>query len=98
MGPGMLSFSTRLISLRVNWVPSAEGRVFRVEKDEVPQTNWIWHMDGLMRIMADSEYTEPYLDAADDWKPVLENNHENCLLRLNPPKESTESRASAFLS
>ena len=28
-------------------------------------------MDGLMRIMADSEYTELYLDAADDWKPVL---------------------------
>ena len=39
-------------------VSSAEGRVF-------------WHMDGLMRIMADSEYTELYLDAADDWKPVL---------------------------
>ena len=28
-------------------------------------------MDGLMRIMADGEYTELYLDAADDWKPVL---------------------------
>ena len=28
-------------------------------------------MDGLMRIMVDSEYTELYLDAADDWKPVL---------------------------
>lgn len=52
-------------------VSSAEGRVFWVEKDEVLKTNWIWHMDGLMRIMADSEYTELYLDAADDWKPVL---------------------------
>ena len=28
-------------------------------------------MDGLMRIMADGEYTELYLDAADDWKTVL---------------------------
>ena len=52
-------------------VSSAEGRVFWVEKDEVLKTNWIWHMDGLMRIMADSEYTELYLDTADDWKPVL---------------------------
>ena len=50
---------------------SAEGRVFWLEKDEVLKTNWIWHMDGLMRIMADGEYTELFLDAANDWKPVL---------------------------
>ena len=52
-------------------VSSAEGRVFWMEKDEVLRSNWIWHMDGLMRIMADGAYTELYLDAADDWKPVL---------------------------
>ena len=52
-------------------VSSAEGRVFWVEKDEVLKMNWIWHMDGLMRIMADGEFTELFLDAADDWKPVL---------------------------
>ena len=52
-------------------VSSAEGRVFWMEKDEVLQSNWIWHMDSLMRIMADGAYTELYLDAADDWKPVL---------------------------
>ncbi len=28
-------------------------------------------MDGLMRIMVDGEYTELYLDVANDWKPVL---------------------------
>ena len=28
-------------------------------------------MDGLMRIMADGEYTELYLDVANDWKSVL---------------------------
>ena len=50
---------------------SAEGRVFWLEKDEVLKTNWIWHMDGLMRIMADGQYTELYLDVANDWKPVL---------------------------
>lgn len=50
---------------------SDEGRVFWVERDEVLKTNWIWHMDGLMRIMADGAYAELYLDAADDWKPVL---------------------------
>ncbi len=50
---------------------SEEGRVFWVERDEVLRTNWIWHMDGLMRIMADGAYAELYLDAADDWKPVL---------------------------
>ncbi len=50
---------------------SAEGRVFWLEKDEVLQTNWIWNMDGLMRIMADGAYTELFLDRADDWKPIL---------------------------
>lgn len=58
------SFSGELAS-------SAEGRVFWMEKDEVLRSNWIWHMDGLMKIMADGEYTELYLDPADDWKPVL---------------------------
>jgi 8-oxo-dGTP diphosphatase len=52
-------------------VSSAEGRVFWLEKDEVLKTNWIWHMDGLMRIMADGDFTELYLDVANDWKPVL---------------------------
>ena len=50
---------------------SAEGRVFWLEKEEVLKTNWIWHMDSLMRIMADNEFTELYLDAVDEWKPVL---------------------------
>ncbi len=50
---------------------SEEGRVFWLEQDQVLESNWIWHMDGLMKIMADGEYTEMYLDPADDWKPVL---------------------------
>lgn len=50
---------------------SEEGRVFWLEKEDVLKSNWIWHMDGLMRIMADGEYAEMFLDAADDWKPVL---------------------------
>ena len=50
---------------------SAEGRVFWMEKEDVLLSNWIWHMDGLMRIMSDGEYTELFLDAANDWKPVL---------------------------
>ena len=52
-------------------VSSEEGRVFWLEKDEVLRSSWIWHMDGLMRIMADGDYTELFLDAADDWKPQL---------------------------
>ena len=50
---------------------SAEGKVFWMEKDDVLKSNWIWHMDGLLKIMADGEYTELFLDAADDWKPIL---------------------------
>ena len=50
---------------------SAEGRVFWLEKDDVLRSNWIWHMDGLMRIMADGEFAELFLDRADDWKPIL---------------------------
>ena len=52
-------------------VSSEEGRVFWMEKEEVLKSHWIWHMDGLLRIMADGEFAELYLDAADDWKPVL---------------------------
>ena len=50
---------------------SEEGKVFWLERDEVLRSNWIWHMDSLMKILADGEYTEMYLDPADDWKPVL---------------------------
>jgi len=50
---------------------SDEGRVFWLEKEDVLKANWIWHMDGLLRIMADGEYSELYLDAANDWKPLL---------------------------
>ena len=50
---------------------SEEGRVFWVETDEVLKTNWIWHMDSLLRILVDGKFSELYLDAADDWKPVL---------------------------
>ena len=50
---------------------SDEGRVFWMEKEDVLKSHWIWHMDGLLRIMADGEFAELYLDAADDWKPVL---------------------------
>ena len=52
-------------------VSSEEGRVFWMEKEDVLKSHWIWHMDGLLRIMADGEFAELYLDAADDWKPVL---------------------------
>jgi len=50
---------------------SSEGRVFWMEKEEVLKSNWIWHMDKLMRILVDGEYTELFLDTADDWKPIL---------------------------
>ena len=52
-------------------VSSEEGRVFWVEKDDVLKTNWVWHMDGLMRIMADGGCAALFRDAANDWKPVL---------------------------
>ena len=50
---------------------SSEGRVFWVEMKDVLKTHWIWHMDGLMRIFADGEFAELFLDSSDDWKPVL---------------------------
>ena len=50
---------------------SSEGRVFWVEKDEVLKMNWIWDMDSMMRVMADGEFAEVYLDANDDWKASL---------------------------
>ncbi len=50
---------------------SEEGRVFWMERDRVLSSNWIWHMDGLMRIMDGGEFAELWLDAADGWRPVL---------------------------
>ena len=52
-------------------VSSEEGRVFWMEKEDVLKAKWIWHMDCLMKIIADGEFTELYLDSADDWQPVL---------------------------
>ena len=50
-------------------VSSDEGKVFWAERDEVLRMNWIWNMDGIMRVMEDSP-AELFLDAADDWKPM----------------------------
>ena len=50
---------------------SSEGEVFWVEKDEVLNLPWIWGMDNLMRIFGDGEYSEFFMNAKDDWTPVL---------------------------
>ena len=50
---------------------SEEGRVFWMEKEDVLKSRWIWHMDCLMKILADGEFTELYLDPDNDWSPVL---------------------------
>ena len=50
---------------------SSEGRVFWVEIDKVLDLPWIWGMDSLMKIFVDGEYSELYLSAFDEWKPVL---------------------------
>jgi len=52
-------------------VSSDEGRVFWMEKEDVLKSRWIWHMDCLMKILADGEFTELYLDPDNDWSPVL---------------------------
>lgn len=52
-------------------VSSSEGQVFWMEKDEVLKSNWIWHLDDLMKIMAEGEFAELFLDKENDWKPVL---------------------------
>ena len=57
-------FSGELIS-------SSEGRVFWIEKEEVLKTNWIWNMDSLIRIMAEGEFTELFLDTSNEWNPLL---------------------------
>ena len=58
------AFSGELIS-------SSEGQVFWMELDEVLKSHWIWNMDGILRILADGESSELFLDTADGWKPIL---------------------------
>ena len=50
---------------------SSEGRVFWMELDDVLRAKWIWHMDCLLRIFADGDFAELFLDRSDGWKPVL---------------------------
>ncbi len=52
-------------------VSSAEGRVFWMEINDILKSNWIWHMDDLLKIMVDGAYSELFLDIAEDWKPIL---------------------------
>lgn len=52
-------------------VSSDEGRVFWMKKEDVLKSRWIWHMDCLMKIIAEGEFTELYLDPDNDWNPVL---------------------------
>ncbi len=70
-GSRYVVFLFRTDRLSGELVSSDEGKVFRMEKEDVLKSNWIWHMDGLMRIMADGEHSELYLDPANERKPVL---------------------------
>ena len=42
-----------------------------MEKDQVLKSNWIWHLDDIMKVMEESGPAELYLDENDNWKPVL---------------------------
>ncbi len=70
-GPRYIVFLFKTDRFSGELTSSEEGRVFWMEQDEVLKSNWIWQMDSLLRIMADGEFTELYLDVANDWKPVL---------------------------
>ncbi len=50
---------------------SDEGQVLWVEKDEVLKMNWIWHMNGIMKVMEEISPAELFLDSANGWKPIL---------------------------
>ncbi|MCR5488372.1 MAG: 8-oxo-dGTP diphosphatase [Lachnospiraceae bacterium] len=52
-------------------VSSSEGRVFWMEIEDILKSNWIWHMDDLLKIMVRGEYSELFLDIAEEWKPIL---------------------------
>lgn len=50
---------------------SQEGSVYWVERDEVLQMPWIWHMDRMMQILTGGGFSELFLDTKADWKPLL---------------------------
>ena len=50
---------------------SEEGRVFWVEIEDVLKLNWIWHMDGLMKILVDDAYSELFLESDKGWNSIL---------------------------
>ena len=50
---------------------SSEGEVFWVEKDRLAELDTMWHMDSMTRIFLTEEFSELFLDAENDWSPVL---------------------------
>ena len=50
---------------------SSEGQVFWMELEDVMKSNWMWNLDGILRIVADGDYSELFLDSADGWKAYL---------------------------
>ena len=70
-GSRYIVFLFRADKYRGELMSSSEGQVFWMEREDVLKSNWIWNMDGIMRIVADSAYAELFLDSADGWKPFL---------------------------
>ena len=52
-------------------VSSDEGRVFWAEKEDVLRMEWIWNLDGIMRVFEEKGPSEVFLDTADNWKQIL---------------------------
>jgi len=49
---------------------SKEGRVFWAERTELSKLPVLWHMDSVLKVIED-RYSELFLDAEQDWKPIL---------------------------
>ena len=50
---------------------SEEGEVFWTELSDLKNLSTMWHLEKMLQVVSSDEYSELFLDSADNWKPVL---------------------------
>ena len=50
---------------------SEEGKVFWTDMADLPSLPLMWHMDTMMSIFTQGDFSELFLDASDKWKEIL---------------------------
>ena len=70
-GSRYMVFIFRVDNFEGSLTSSEEGRVFWAELSELKNLPTMWHFDEMVKLAANQEHSEIFLDSANHWKPVL---------------------------